>query len=152
MNITGLLHININCSDFEHSKAFYKRLGFRVLMPVEPMGSGKVAAAVGMSSYTVKGALMKHPGGLVIDLLEWQKPRDGEPPYQNLNHLGLGRIAFTTSDIQADIATLRQGGVRFLSAAPAEVAGPGGSTVQFICFTDPDGTVLELVDTGSSTN
>jgi catechol 2,3-dioxygenase-like lactoylglutathione lyase family enzyme len=28
MNISGLLHININCRDFERSRQFYEMLGF----------------------------------------------------------------------------------------------------------------------------
>ncbi|MEE4145124.1 MAG: VOC family protein [Halieaceae bacterium] len=149
MNITGLLHINVNCSDFDRSRAFYEMLGFKVLMPVQPEGTGDVAAAVGMMSYTLRGALMKHPSGTVIDLLEWQDPADHSPPYDRLNHLGLGRIAFVTSDIEADIESLGARGVEFLSAVPAAVAGPRGSTTRFICFRDPDGTVLELVDMGT---
>jgi catechol 2,3-dioxygenase-like lactoylglutathione lyase family enzyme len=149
VNITGLLHVNINCSDFERSQAFYEMLGFKILMPVPPEGAGDVAAAVGMTHYTVRGALMKHPNGFVIDLLQWQDPADQRPPYDGLNHLGLGRIAFTTDDIDADIELLRSHGVEFLSAAPASVPGPRGSTTRFICFRDPDGSVLELVDMGS---
>jgi catechol 2,3-dioxygenase-like lactoylglutathione lyase family enzyme len=149
MNITDLLHINVNCSDFDRSQKFYEMLGFKVLMPVQPEGTGDVAAAVGMTSYTLRGALMKHPSGAVIDLLEWQDPADQRPPYDGLNHLGIGRIAFVTSDIEADIASLRDAGVEFLSPGPAAVAGHRGSTTRFICFRDPDGTVLELVDMGT---
>lgn len=149
MNITALLHININCSNFEHSQAFYEMLGFKLLMPVQPKASGDVAAAVGMGNYTLRGALMKHPTGTVIDLLEWQEPADSRPPYEALNHLGIGRIAFVTSDIEADIESLRAEGVEFLSTGPASVVGPRGSTTRFICFRDPDGTVLELVDMGT---
>jgi len=149
MNIAGLLHININCSNFDRSRTFYEMLGFKVLMPVAPRGEGDVAAAVGMDSYTVRGALMKHPEGLVIDLLEWQEPTDDRPPYDRLNHLGLGRIALVSTDIEADIRHLQSQGVEFLSGKPAAVPGPRGSTTRFICFRDPDGTVLELVDLGS---
>ena len=28
MNITGMVHININCRDYARSKAFYEMLGF----------------------------------------------------------------------------------------------------------------------------
>ena len=120
-------------------------------MPVQPEGTGAVAAAVGMAAYRLRGALMKHPAGVVIDLLEWQEPADPRPPYDGLNHLGLGRIAFITSDIEADMASLRAEGVEFLSEQPAAVAGHRGSTTRFICFRDPDGTVLELVDMGTPT-
>jgi catechol 2,3-dioxygenase-like lactoylglutathione lyase family enzyme len=149
MNIARLLHVNINCSNFDRSRKFYEMLGFKVFMPVEPEGSGDVAAAVGMTSYTVRGALMKHPGGLVIDLLEWRDPVDERPPYDRLNHLGLGRIALVSTDIEDDIRHLQSEGVEFLSARPASVAGPRGSITRFICFRDPDGTVLELVDMGN---
>lgn len=150
MNITALLHVNINCSNFDRSQAFYALLGFKILMPVQPEGGGDVAAAVGMSSYTLRGALMKHPSGAVIDLLEWQQPADLRPPYDCLNHLGLARMAFVTSDIAADMESLRLAGVEFLSPGPAVVADPRGGSTQFICFRDPDGVVLELVEMGSS--
>ena len=98
MNVTGILHVNINCSDFERSRRFYEMLGFRVIMDVEPNGGAEVAAAVGMAPYVVRGALMKPRDGSVIEPLEWRLPR---------------------------------------------------RTTRFICFRDPDGTVLELVEMGS---
>jgi catechol 2,3-dioxygenase-like lactoylglutathione lyase family enzyme len=150
MNITGLLHININCSDFERSRRFYEMLGFKLLMPIQPEGSGDVAAAVGMRSYRVRGALMKRKDGCVIDLLEWQEPLDSSPPYSALNHLGLARVAFLTDDIEADIKTLRAAGVDLLTEQPAQVPARGGGTTRFICFRDPDGTVLELVQMGTT--
>ncbi len=149
MHVTGVLHVNVNCSDFDRSRAFYERLGFRVLMNVEPKGTGGVAAAVGMESYVVRGALMALHDGTVIDLLEWQEPADPTPPYEKLNHLGLARIALTTTDIEADMASLRAEGVEFRSDRPGEVKDPVGGTTRFICFEDPDGTVLELVEMGT---
>lgn len=150
MNITGLLHININCRDFERSRRFYEMLGFKVIMPVAPVGSGDVAAAVGMQSYVVRGALMKHGSGAVIDLLQWQEPHHDGEPYPEMNHPGIARIAFTSVNIDADIRTLEEAGVEFLSSKAASVPGPKGTLVRFICFKDPDGTVLELVDMGGT--
>ncbi len=149
MQVTGVLHVNVNCSDFERSRRFYEFLGFRVLMEVEQQGSAEVAAAVGMEPYVVRGALMALGDGSVIDLLEWQDPRDERPPYDRLNHLGIARLALTTTDIDADIERLRAEGVEFLSETPAEVKDPLGGTTRFICFEDPDGTVLELVEMGA---
>ena len=34
MHITSMVHININCSDYERSKAFYEMLGFQEYWPV----------------------------------------------------------------------------------------------------------------------
>jgi catechol 2,3-dioxygenase-like lactoylglutathione lyase family enzyme len=146
MNVTGILHVNINCSDFDRSRQFYEMLGFWVVMPVVPDGSGDVAAAVGMEGYQVRGALMRHKDRSVIDLLEWQDPRDERPPYDTLNHRGIARLALVTTDIESDIERLSAEGVEFLSQEVAVVEGPDGSATRFICFKDPDGTVLELVE------
>ena len=148
MNITGLVHVNINCSDFDRSLRFYELLGFLKVIDVPPKNTPEVAAAVGMPPYTVKGALLilqnsKTP--LMIDLLEWQEPTDNRPPYPNLYHLGIARIALSTNDLDSDIAFLKSEGVEFLSD-PATVKIENHPETRFICFKDPDGTILELVE------
>lgn len=148
MNINGLVHVNINCSDFDRSLRFYELLGFQKVIDVPPKNTPEVAAAVGMPPYTVKGALLilqnsKTP--LMIDLLEWQEPTDNRPPYPNLYHLGIARIALSTSDLDSDIAFLKSEGVEFLSD-PATVKIENQPETRFICFKDPDGTILELVE------
>ena len=58
LHLTGMVHVNINVSNFERSKAFYEALGFRMVWRVPPTNSPEVAAAVGMPPYRVKGGLM----------------------------------------------------------------------------------------------
>ncbi len=153
MNVTGLVHVNINCSNFERSRVFYEALGFRLVWRVPPTNSDEVAAAVGMPPYRVNGGLMSLEGAehpLVFVLVEWQSPHDEEPPYPNLYHYGLARIAFASSDMDADLATLSLLGVEFVGP-PARVmvdGVPAGG--RFVCFKDPDGTVLELVVTAGA--
>ncbi len=152
MTITGLVHVNINCSDFDRSEEFYRLLGFERLMEVAPTTTPEVAAAVGMPPYEVRGALMMLRTGnqpVVIDLLEWRSPRDEEEPYAHLYHLGIARIAFATSDLDGEMNRLKEHGVRFLSE-PAKVTLPGATAgSRFVCFFDPDGTALELVEATS---
>ena len=92
----------------------------------------------------MRGALLRLEGGAanetLIDLLEWKDPRDATAPYPHLYHLGIARIALTTSDLDADMALLKERGVEFISE-PAKLGGG-----RFVCFKDPDGTVLELVE------
>ena len=153
INVTGMVHVNINVSNFERSKVFYEALGFQVVWMVPPTNTVAVAAAVGMPPYRVNGGLMalhgaEHP--LVIDLLEWQSPHDDAPPYAHLYHYGLARLALSTSDMDADLATLAAMGVE-LVGPPARVEVDGvASGGRFVCFKDPDGTVLELVESGST--
>lgn len=148
MAITGLVHVNVNCSDYERSLAFYERLGFREIWRVPETNTPEVAAAVGMPPYRVKGALLALEGAsppLVIDLLEWKEPRDESAPYAHLYHLGIARIALASNDLDGDMARLAAAGARFLSK-PASLAPGSGSRARFVCFEDPDGTVLELVE------
>ena len=147
MSIVGLVHVNVNCSDFDRSLKFYELLGFKKYLDVPATNSAEVAAAVGMPPYKVKGALLalensKTP--FVIDLLEWQEPSDDDPPYNHLYHLGINRIALASDDLDKDMARLKSEGVEFLSD-PASVIIEGGPETRFVCFKDPDGTVIELV-------
>ena len=147
MSVTGLVHVNINCSDFDRSLEFYELLGFHRAIEVPAQNTAEVAAAVGMPPYTVKGALLilqnaKAP--LMLDLLEWQDPSDDSPPYPHLYHLGIARVALASDDLDADMAMLKSHGVEFLSE-PATVSLEGQPASRFVCFKDPDGTILELV-------
>jgi len=154
LHVTGMVHININVSNFDRSRAFYEALGFRLVWMVPPTNTPEVAAAVGMPPYRVRGGIMRLEGAdppVVIDLLEWQSPHDDSPPYPHLYHYGLGRLALSTSDLDADLATLAAMGVE-LVGPPARVVVDGvPSGGRFVCFRDPDGTVLELVEPGSAT-
>lgn len=154
MNITGMMHVNINCSDYERSLQFYESLGFRVMWKVPEHNTPEVAAAVGMPPYHVRGALLRleaSPTAPAIDLLEWKKPRDSAPPYPHLYHLGIARICLMTLDIDADVATLKGRGVEFLSD-PVLLSPPDAPPSRFVCFKDPDGTVLELVEMNTNSN
>lgn len=151
MAISGLVHVNINCSNFERSKAFYEVLGFKEVWQVPETNTAEVAAAVGMPPYNVKGALFRLHGPAVeeavtIDLLEWIKPRDETAPYPHLYHLGIARIALATTDLDSDMEKLKSVGAQFLSK-PATMPPSSGVNARFVCFKDPDGTILELVET-----
>lgn len=148
MNISGMVHVNINCSDYERSRAFYEMLGFEENWIVPETNTPEVAAAVGMPPYKVRGALLilrdSNPP-ITIDLLEWKDPCDDSPPYSHLYHYGLARLALLTTDLDADYQFLIQKGVDIVSP-PATVSTDENHGSRFFCFKDPDGTFLELVE------
>lgn len=147
MHIQGMVHVNINCSDYDRSRAFYEMLGFRESWSVPERNTAEVAAAVGMPPYHVRGAIMVlegAPNPFAIDLLEWKSPRDDSPPYPNLYRPGLARLAMASSDLDADHAFLAEQGVDILSE-PVTVWIDEHNGSRFFCFRDPDGTFLELV-------
>jgi Glyoxalase/Bleomycin resistance protein/Dioxygenase superfamily len=52
---------------------------------------------------------------MFIDLVQWLEPPSTGEPYPALNHVGLNRIAFRVSDIDATTAALRERGITFLT-------------------------------------
>lgn len=148
MHLSGLVHVNVNCRDYDRSLAFYERLGFREVWRVPETNTPEVAAAVGMPPYRVKGAILALDGAdppFALDLLEWQEPRDDGDPVPHLYRPGIARIALRTTDLDADLAELRAAGVEVLSE-PATVMIDDHHGSRFVCFRDPDGTFLELVE------
>jgi catechol 2,3-dioxygenase-like lactoylglutathione lyase family enzyme len=146
-NIISIAQVNVNVSDFERSRAFYQMLGFTGSVPLAPTDSLEVAQAMGFDQeYLIHGELITFPGdGSAIELVQWIDPYDPTPPYPlPINHFGINRLAYSTSDLEADVATLKAQGVEFVSAIAPCCSGPA-STQGIISFFDPDGTLIELV-------
>lgn len=144
-----ILHANVNCSDFVRSKSFYQLLGFvpRIETDVN-VESEEEAAGLNMPPYRLHAAPMGLSDGYVIDLIQWIDPYDPEPPYAQINHLGLSRLSLLTTDLDADMVTLAAAGVAF-SSDPVTIDRPvAGSRVVY--FRDPDGTLIELVELGGA--
>lgn len=146
MPIQGLFHVNVNCSDFERSLAFYKMLGFRVVLDLPPQELGpELAAALGISGGEARVALLMvgdDPRATRIDLIEWIQPKtEGTPPH--LYQAGMPRLALRTKDLPAMYEDLKAKGAEFLSE-PQEINLAGGERV--VCLKDPDGTIIELLE------
>ena len=149
--ITGVIafmHVNVNCSDFERSRTFYELLGFSAVMEVEDSVSAEGAAGLNMPPYQIHAAPMALADGSIVDLIEWLEPYDERAPYGAVNHLGIARVALTTTNLAADILTLREAGAVFY-ADPVAGQGPDGA-YQGALFEDPDGTIIELVELEST--
>ena len=57
MNITGMMHVNVNCSDYERSREFYEFLGFKVMWKVPE-------AEYAGNSCCSRHAAVSRPGGI----------------------------------------------------------------------------------------
>jgi catechol 2,3-dioxygenase-like lactoylglutathione lyase family enzyme len=148
MHITSMYHVNLNCRDFDVSLAFYQKLGFEIEMPFPEAGHPMVGKGLGVGEHWVKGALLRlgsDPGATRLDLLEWIRPRNQEPSPLKLTDPGIVRIALMTSDFESDYAALRQMDVDFISEPIYRPLEDGTQVPFFVCFRDPDGNVLELV-------
>ena len=144
-----ILHANINCSNFPQSLAFYKMLGFVALLEDDiVVSSEEEAAGLNMPPYELHASTMVLKDGYMIDLIRWTDPYDGSVPYTFTNHLGLSRISLKTTNLDADVITLRAQGVEFFSD-PVIIDRPVENS-RLVCFKDPDGTLIELVESGDA--
>jgi glyoxylase I family protein len=153
--IKSLFHVNINVKDFDRSMAFYQMLGFKQVVNA---GDGHVPQydeAFRIPNNHGRAALLRlgdDPQCTYVDLIEWKTPLTEGEPYPNLYHAGIARIALLTTDIHRVYEDLKAKGIQFFSEPKTlqiERGSPRrffGDRVSFVCFTDPDGTVIELID------
>ena len=147
-HITGFGPLAVNVSDFERSRAWYQMLGFEVTRALPATASVEVGKALGFQQpINIAGALLTHAvDGSTMELVQWISPHNPERAYPiPVNHLGIHRTALATTDIAADVATLKAQGVAFVSPITPCCSGPDSSG-SIVAFYDPDGTIVELVE------
>jgi catechol 2,3-dioxygenase-like lactoylglutathione lyase family enzyme len=123
-------------------------LGFELTNKLATTDSVEVANAMGFADpFEIDGAIVTHQAdGSTLELVQWITPYSSERAYKvPVNHFGIHRMAFSTSDIEADVATLKAQGVEFVSEITPCCSGPD-SWGSIVAFYDPDGTVVELVE------
>lgn len=149
-DVSSFFHINVNCTDFERSMAFYKVIGFEVVNDFAgdatfgEVGLGPVLRLPG--DCAGRAALMSLKGdrhGPRLDLIEWTSPKEESPPPCNLAQPGVGRICLRTFDAEAVHTRLVGAGARPYSP-PARIV-LGGSIIKVFCVEDPDGVVIEFM-------
>ena len=143
--LNGIFHINVTVRDLDRSIKFYEDLGFKAVNVITQEGTD-IAADLGMRVNKMRVAFMRlrdDPDYPVIDLLQFIDPPSQGEAYAVLNNVGIGRIAFTVDDIDKAYEELNAKNVEFLS--PIVRKDLGDSKIGVVCFKDPDGTVLELI-------
>ena len=127
LNLQGMHHAAIICSDYAASKDFYTRiLGLRVL--AENYRAKR-------DSYKLDLAL---PDGAQIELFSFPNP---PPRPTRPEACGLRHLAFAVSDVTQCKAWLEAQGVAVEDIRVDEYTGR-----RFVFFADPDGLPLELYE------
>lgn len=143
--IESFSHVTVSCTDIDRSVAFYKKIGLEVTLTPGELDSDGVAKAFALSRghlTVVHLAPKDAEGGMVIDLVQWLDPNPAGSAYPSVDYLGLTRLAFRVTDIDATASSLREAGVDFLS----DEVQSFGKGVRSIAFKDPDGTILQLIE------
>jgi catechol 2,3-dioxygenase-like lactoylglutathione lyase family enzyme len=142
--------ISVNCTNLERSLEFYKAIGFKEVADIGESGGGGLEKGLRIPNPRARGRLLKlgdDPGAINLDLIEWLSPRTEGRAYPRLNHAGIARIAVHTANLQRSYEELKAKGIEFYSE-PQVLQFRDRSSL-FVCFEDPDGTVLELIESRS---
>jgi catechol 2,3-dioxygenase-like lactoylglutathione lyase family enzyme len=142
-NLKKLVNTNMNVSDLERSREFYRLLGFTESLPGAVSCTGDYARAHGFDGPIefdgVDVSLGAGTDGATLQLRQWKRPYDDAPPYPPpVNHLGIDRVNFYVKDLTAAIRTMTELGFKPL--------GPVGGPPEFgiVFFFDPDGIKVQL--------
>ena len=141
-------YFGLNTSDMERQRAFYDTLGFiGEIYPAGPETSTTFAQSLGFpDDYLIHVSLHSledPPTPPFVDTVQFRgNSYREEPPYANLNHIGMAYATYSTTDLDGDFAYLQSKGVEFVSAP---TTAPNGE--RFVFLKDQDGTFLKLIET-----
>ena len=141
--VTGIRHVGIVVSDIEKSLFFYKNLlGFSIVKTAQESGPfiDRILALDGVEVTTIKMSALD--GTTQLELLRFKSPAPDSCTRQRVNSPGPTHVALTVHDIDTLYRYLSLHDVPFLSEP---VTSPGGGAKVAFC-TDPDGTLIELVE------
>ena len=144
--IERMFHCNINCTNLDRTLKFYQLLGFKVVLDFRAgMQSREMAEAFGLKEADLRGVHLRlgdNEQATRIDLLEFRDPQPQGRPYPALNNTGIARMCLKTTGIGNVYEDLKAKGIEFLSE-PKKLPG---TDVTIVCFKDPDGTFIELLE------
>ncbi len=142
--IQDFQHVCIACRDLDRSIRFYETLGLQVIEPIRELDEDRLAQAMQLPRGHIRVLHMAPrdaTGSIFIDLVQWLDPSPTGEAYHSLNHVGINRLAFRVSDIDATVEALQARGIPFLTEKPQSF-GP----IRTIVTTDPDGVFIQLLE------
>ncbi len=145
--IESIFHVNVNCTNFERSLEFYKMLGFKVIRDLNEVGNETLSRGLRIPDGRGRAVLMilgDNPRSTRLDLIEWKNPKTEGQSYTHLWHAGICRIALRTRTLREDYESLKGKGIEFWTE-PLMFKVKDGREEGFVCCSDPDGVVIELI-------
>jgi len=142
-DLVRLVNTNMNVTDLERSREFYRLLGFTESVDGSQAGDGDFAAAHGFDGpiefIGEDISLGEGTDGATLQLRQWKTPFDATPSYPPpVNHLGIDRINFYVKDLT--VAMQQMADLGFEPLGPIGGFGTGGIVFYF----DPDGIKVQI--------
>ena len=144
-----VFHVNVNCSDLEAARRFWcDGVGFTVGARTTPVAP-QPGASFGLDTAHWDADILVGDhgfGGGAVDSLQWLEPAPVLRPIEHLTTCGLNRLGVFVPDLAAATAAVAQhGGVVW--GAPV-LHDDEHATVNLAFTSDPDGTIVELIEGG----
>ena len=140
-------HFGVCVSDLDRSLRFYcDALGFE---KAESHVIGQeLARLMDLPDVAVTSQFIRK-GATAIELLAFTEPAPfGNGERRAVNQLGLTHLSFRVGDVEATAAKVVEMGGAIVEASRTTIDF-GGTPLQFVYCTDPDGVRIELMDLGS---
>lgn len=150
-HIRSIFHFILPCSNVERSTAFYANFGFEVIKDnrdvVWPEFVGRNFNMVPGAQGRAVQLVLPQDDALQtrIDLIEWVRPRwhnseDAKPPGERIPRV----MALLTHNIRAAAQALIARGL--VPTQPLRDPDPVTGVQGVVCFPDPDGHIVELIE------
>lgn len=141
---SSLYHVNLNCSNYERSLAFYEKLGFQIVHEFAVGGDPRTRPMLGLSvERRSRSCLLSlepdNPSATALDLVEWSNPPGAHGVSPDMAATGLRRLAVRVDDIHRTHARLSAQGVVFMTPPGQNARG-----TWLCCCLDPDGVFVQL--------
>ena len=139
-------HFGICVSDLERSLRFYcDALGFEKAES-HAIGS-EFARLMDFNDVAVTSQFIRR-GPTAIELLAFEEPTPiGARERRPVNQLGLTHLSFRVCDVAATVARMVELGGAVVESSRTTI-DLGGTALEFVYCTDPDGVRVELMDLG----
>jgi lactoylglutathione lyase len=139
-------HLGICVSDLDASLRFYcEGLGFEEVAAHE-IGD-EFAALLEVDDVRLRSRMIARDG-VTLELLGFDSPGvTGDGSRRPMNQLGLTHLSLRVGDVEGTAATIESMGGSVVRSTRTTLEF-GGSTLDFLYCTDPDGVRIELMDLG----
>jgi catechol 2,3-dioxygenase-like lactoylglutathione lyase family enzyme len=142
--VQRLSHVGLTVGDLDASLAFWRdHVGLREL------GRGVVEwehldRIIGLDGTQIEWAELELPGGAILELFVYWRPRAAPLPPGGMNRPGMAHICLEVDHIEQVVERLTAAGYHARSRELVTI--PRGAYKDFKCiyFLDPDGVTLEL--------
>jgi len=143
-HVLGAAHTGFTVVDLERSLSFWRdTLGFEMAMRASLSGE-PLEQITGVRDGAIDFAILNIPGGHQLELVQYRAPPERRHVRLRPSDVGSVHLSVFVSDMQAVIRAAAAAGWHAAGTPQTMRNGPAtGATFEYL--TDPDGTILELI-------